>query len=66
VPGQPLLVLDDATRYRLEAEVGESAMGRVRLGQMAPVVLDALGRTVEGRVAEMIRAADPGQPERGR
>ena len=59
VPGQPLLVLDDPTRYRLEAEVGESATGRVRLGQTAPVVLDALGRTVEGRVAEMIPAADP-------
>jgi membrane fusion protein, multidrug efflux system len=59
VPGQPLLVLDDPTRYRFEAEVGESAMGRVRLGQTAPVVLDALGRTVEGRVAEMIPAADP-------
>jgi len=59
VPGQPLLVLDDPTQYRLEAEVGESAMDRVRLGQTAPVVLDALGRTVEGRVAEMIRAADP-------
>jgi membrane fusion protein, multidrug efflux system len=59
VPGQPLLVLDDPTHYRLEAEVGESAMGRVRLGQTAPVVLDALGRTVEGRVAEIIPAADP-------
>jgi RND family efflux transporter MFP subunit len=35
-------------------------MDRVRLGQTAPVVLDALGRTVEGRVAEMIPAADPG------
>ena len=33
VPGQPLIILDDPRRYRLEAEVGESAMGRVRLGQ---------------------------------
>lgn len=59
VPGQPLLVLDDPTHYRFEAEVGESAMARVRLGQTAPVVLDALGRAVEGRVVEMIPAADP-------
>ena len=33
VPGQTLLVLDDPRVYRLEAEVGESAMGHVRLRQ---------------------------------
>ncbi len=59
MPGQPLLVLDDPGAYRLEAEVGESAVGRVRLGQTAPVILDSLGRTLEGRVAEIIPAADP-------
>jgi membrane fusion protein, multidrug efflux system len=59
VPGQPLLVLDDPRAYRLEAEVGESAIGRVRMGQRVPVTLDALGRTLEGRVAEIIPAADP-------
>jgi RND family efflux transporter MFP subunit len=59
VVGQTLMVLDDPGHYRLDAEVGESAMGRVRLGQTAPVVVDALGRTFEGRVAEMIPAADP-------
>jgi multidrug efflux pump subunit AcrA (membrane-fusion protein) len=58
-PGQPLLVLDDPRAYRLEASVGESAVGRVRLGERVPVVLDALGRTLEGRVAEIIPAADP-------
>jgi RND family efflux transporter MFP subunit len=59
VPGQPLLVLDDPRVYRLEALVGESAVGRVGLGQRVPVVLDAIGRTLEGRVAEIIPAADP-------
>ncbi|HSB40339.1 MAG TPA: efflux RND transporter periplasmic adaptor subunit [Methylomirabilota bacterium] len=59
VPGQALLVLDDPRAYRLEASVGESAVGRVRLGERVPVVLDSLGRTLEGRVAEIIPAADP-------
>jgi RND family efflux transporter MFP subunit len=59
VPGQPLLVLDDPRAYRLEALVGESAVGRVRLGQTVPVVVDSLGRPLEGRVAEIIPAADP-------
>ena len=58
VPGQPLLVLDDPRAYRLEAEVAESAVGRVRVGQRVPVVLDSLQRTLEGRVAEIIPAAD--------
>jgi multidrug resistance efflux pump len=59
LPGQPLLVLDDFRAYRLEAEVGESTIGRVRMGQRVPVTLDALGRTLLGRVAEIIPAADP-------
>ena len=59
MPGQPLLVLDDPRAYRLEAEVGESVIGRVRVGQRVPVTLDALGRTLDGRVAEIIPAADP-------
>ena len=59
MPGQPLLVLDDPRAYRLEAEVGESAVGRVRVGQRVPVVLDSLGRTLEGRVVEIIPASDP-------
>jgi multidrug efflux pump subunit AcrA (membrane-fusion protein) len=59
VPGQTLLVLDDPRAYRFEAEVGESAVGRVRLGQTVPIALDALGRTLEGRVVEIVPAADP-------
>ena len=58
VPGQLLLLLDDPRAYRLEVEVGESAIGRVRVGQRVPVTLDALGRTLQGRVAEIIPAAD--------
>lgn len=57
-PGTPLLVIEQE-RYRLEAEVGESAVRWVRLGDRAPVNLDSLGRTLEGRVSEVIPAADP-------
>ncbi len=60
VPGQALLILDDPRRYRLEVEVGEYAMGWVRLGQSIPVTLDSLGRALDGRVVEIVPAADPG------
>ena len=58
MPGQPLLVLDDPRAYRFEAEVSESLVGRVRVGQAVPVVIDALGRTLDGRVAEIVPTAD--------
>jgi len=59
VPGQTLLVLEDPRVYRLEAEVPESEMGRIRLGERVPVILDSLRRTLDGRVAEIVPAADP-------
>lgn len=59
IPGQALLVLDDPRAYRLETVVGESAIGRVQLGQTVPVLIDSLERTLAGRVTEIIPAADP-------
>jgi membrane fusion protein, multidrug efflux system len=59
VPGQALLVLDDPRRYRLEAEVGESAMRAIRLGQRVPVTIDSIGQALEGSVVEIVPASDP-------
>jgi multidrug efflux system membrane fusion protein len=59
VPGQALLVLDDPRHYRLEAEVGESAVGAIRLGQRVPVALDSIGQALEGSVVEIVPASDP-------
>jgi multidrug efflux system membrane fusion protein len=59
IPGQPLLVLDDPQRYRLEAEVGESAMRSIRLGQRVPVTLDSIGQALDGTVVEIVPASDP-------
>ncbi len=57
-PGTALLTIEQE-RYRLEAAVGESAVRWVRLGDRAPVSLDSLGRTLDGRVSEVTPAADP-------
>ena len=35
-------------------------MGWVRLGQSVPVTLDSIGRALDGRVVEIVPAADPG------
>ncbi len=59
-PGVPLLVVEDPSRFRLEASVDESKMGAVKLGEAVPVVIDALGdQPIEGKVTQIVPAADP-------
>lgn len=59
-PGAPLLTIEDASTYRLEAAVEESYATRVRVGDEVPVRVDALGAgEVAGRVAEITPSADP-------
>jgi len=60
-PGMPLFTVEDVRRYRLEATVNESDLAYVRIGQAAPVVVDALGDSeVKGKVVQIVPAADPG------
>jgi multidrug efflux pump subunit AcrA (membrane-fusion protein) len=59
-PGAPLLMIEDASRYRLEAAVEESMIGSIKLRDKARVRIDAIGdRELEGTVAEILPAADP-------
>jgi RND family efflux transporter MFP subunit len=57
-PGRPLLTLEES-RYRLEVPVDESRIRNLRLGQLVPVTLEALGRTLEARITEIVPAVDP-------
>lgn len=58
-PGAPLMTIEQAGAYRLEAAVEESNLAKVRLGQPVTVVLDALPGEVHGRVSEIVPAVDP-------
>lgn len=58
VPGTPLLTLERAGAYRLEAPVEESRLSSIRLGQKSLVALDALDCKVEGRVSEIAPVVD--------
>lgn len=57
-PGQPLLTIERAGSYRLEAAVEEGKLSAVHAGQKVEVDLDALGSSVEGRVTEIVPAVD--------
>jgi len=57
--GAPLLTLEQDTAYRLEASVDESRVAAIRLGQAVEVSLDALDRTLNARVSEIVPSVDP-------
>ena len=59
-PGMPIFTLEDTRSYRLEATVDESDIRLVRIGQVAPVTIDALGNTqLSGKLVQIVPAADP-------
>lgn len=59
VPGAVLLTIEDTTRYRLEASVDEGDMKYVRIGESAPIAIDAISdRPMDSRVVQIVPAAD--------
>jgi len=57
-PGAPLLTIEREGGYRLEAAVEESRVQSVHIGQPVAVGLEALGRTLDARVSEIVPAVD--------
>jgi RND family efflux transporter MFP subunit len=61
-PGAPLVVLEDARRYRLEVRLDEARLGLVRVGQTVAVRLGnevpTATAALAGRVAELSRILD--------
>jgi RND family efflux transporter MFP subunit len=58
-PGKPLLEMEDSTALRLEADVPEAVIGRLKLGDKLPVRISALEGELAGVVSEIAPAADP-------
>ncbi len=58
-PGMPILVIEQAGAYRLEAAIEESRIASVKAGSKVTVRLDSLGRDIEARVSEIVPAMDP-------
>ncbi len=61
-PGRPLVRLASVTGRRVEAAPGEEAAASLREGDAIPVVVG--GRTLSGRVAEIVGAVDAGSRRR--
>lgn len=59
LPGAPLLTIEQAGAYRLEAAVEEAQLGSTRVGDPVTVQLDAFDRTIPARVTEIVPSVDP-------
>src|SRR5574340_131889 len=59
-PGAPLLTLEREGTFRLEAQVEESRLPYIKIGQPAVVKIEALDRALNARVSEIVPAVDPG------
>lgn len=59
-PGTPLLTIEDSSRYRLEAAVEESQIGKIKLKDPVRVRVDAVStEELGGTVAEILPDSDP-------
>ena len=58
VPGAPLLILEQAAGYRLEAPVEESLLATLKVGQSVTVRIDALDKTLTLKISEIIPTVD--------
>jgi RND family efflux transporter MFP subunit len=56
--GAPLLTIEREGAYRLEVSVEESRLVLIRSGSKVTVVLDALGRTIEAKIGEVVPLVD--------
>lgn len=59
VPGRPLVELENPGALRLEAQVPESLVMDLSVGEELPVLVDAAGATITGRIVEIAPASDP-------
>jgi multidrug efflux system membrane fusion protein len=57
MPGTPMFTVEDTAHYRLEANVSEELVSKIRLRQQAQVTTEQGGFT--GTVVEVVPAADP-------
>ena len=59
-PGKPLLELENSSLLRFECEIPEALVDKVQMGGELPVLVDAAGTELSGKVSEIAPAASAG------
>jgi len=57
-PGVPLLVVEKPP-YQLEVNLPETYAGKIKVGDTYPVYVEAINRTIQGKVSEVSPSIDP-------
>lgn len=57
-PGVPLLIIEKPP-YQLEVNLSETYTGKIKIGDTYPVYVEALNRTIQGKVSEVSPSIDP-------
>ena len=60
-PGMPLLVIEDTSRYTIEAPIDERLLARIKPGMSALVTLDATGKRSQGASQRLSHQLTPQQ-----
>ena len=58
-PGKPLVELEDPSSLRLEADIPEALIDRIKLGERFPIRISSLTNNLEGVSSEITPVADP-------
>ena len=59
-PGKPLLELENSSLLRFECEIPEALVDKVQMGSELPVMVDAAGVELSGKVSEIAPSASAG------
>lgn len=59
-PGQPLMVIEDDSGYQLDLAVPESFTRNLHIGTVVYVTIDALGKSFNTPITEIVPASSPG------
>ena len=59
IPGVPLMIVEDNSAYRVDINVDERLMSRLRPGMEADVSLESVKGFLKGRVTEVVPSVDP-------
>jgi RND family efflux transporter MFP subunit len=59
VPGLPLMIIEDASGFQVDAHINERLMGKFKAGTKALVVLETTGERITGIIGEIVPAIDP-------
>lgn len=59
VPGTPLLMAEDDSSFRIEANIDERLSEKLRVGIPVNVIIDSIGKQIKGVISEIVPAVDP-------